>query len=545
MFLLPLAYSWGTYDRWVLPKLLLARLLVITLLVLYAARALRQRRLVVKRSPLDLPWAAFLISAAISTVLAVNVNVAIFGTYSRYDGLLTIATYAALFWLGVQSIDGPEDARALLRFLLAGAYAVAVVAVIQAVVDASESGSIGHAYGSLGHWNVLGAFLAMTWPLALWEASLARSIEGKIIAGNVAAAVGLALVLTFSRSAWVGAVVATVILLLGARKARLRRVVAVGAVTAVALGIVIAGLGLLGGSGFEVAVAERAQTILHPSEWGPRMLIWQDSVKLIAARPLVGFGPDTFGLVFPQYNDSYHAELLDKAHAEILQIAATQGLIGLAAYGWMALETVRTFWHGKKMPGAFAVLAAVAGYEVTLQVNFTSLGSAFPFWIVAAAAMHRWNGVSATPPMPITSFGANALRIAIAASSLAVAAGVVLPFLADTRLEAAVEADRAGNGSGARSAASQAIQLSPRESVYAVEVGNVAYERGDWEKARDAYTLAAQLGTYNPMVYRNLALADRNLGLTSEGRAAAIAAYRLDRFDPANQALLAEFDVHP
>ena len=34
VFLLPLAYWWGTYDRYVLPKLLLARVLVIGLLIL-------------------------------------------------------------------------------------------------------------------------------------------------------------------------------------------------------------------------------------------------------------------------------------------------------------------------------------------------------------------------------------------------------------------------------------------------------------------------------------------------------------------------------
>jgi tetratricopeptide (TPR) repeat protein len=79
------------------------------------------------------------------------------------------------------------------------------------------------------------------------------------------------------------------------------------------------------------------------------------------------------------------------------------------------------------------------------------------------------------------------------------------------------------------------------ESVYATEVGNIAFERGDWTTAREAYGVAASLGTYNPAVYRNLALADRNLGLTDEARAAARRAVELDRFDPANRALLAEF----
>src|ERR1700674_4254638 len=59
------------------------------------------------------------------------------------------------------------------------------------------------------------------------------------------------------------------------------------------------------------------------------------------------------------------------------------------------------------------------------------------------------------------------------------------------------------------------------------------------------YGDAARLGTYNPLVYRNLALADRNLGRWSDARAAAQKAVEMDRFDPANRALLAQFEVRP
>ncbi len=78
----------------------------------------------------------------------------------------------------------------------------------------------------------------------------------------------------------------------------------------------------------------------------------------------------------------------------------------------------------------------------------------------------------------------------------------------------------------------------PYESVYQVEIGSVAFERGLWAEARPAYLSADRLGTYNPRVLRNLALADRNLGLTAEALAAARRALALDRFDPANQALV-------
>jgi len=185
------------------------------------------------------------------------------------------------------------------------------------------------------------------------------------------------------------------------------------------------------------------------------------------------------------------------------------------------------------------------GYTATLQINFSALASAFPFWIFAAAAMEIF-GVTRAIGFRAVTHG----RLVTVAGSLAGVAivglgavSIVFPYLADSRLLTAVNADYAGRSREAEAPASQARAFWPWESVYAVEVGNLAFEHGDWAAAREAYRDAADLGTYNPLVYRNLALADRNLGLRSEGEAAARKAVELDRFDPANRALLAEFEV--
>jgi tetratricopeptide (TPR) repeat protein len=184
------------------------------------------------------------------------------------------------------------------------------------------------------------------------------------------------------------------------------------------------------------------------------------------------------------------------------------------------------------------------GYQVTLQLNFSALATAYPFWVFAAVAISFWG---AQGPAKSLSFQIRALApigvsVIAAAVGLAVAS-TVLPYLADAHLLNAVNADYRRQLNVAQREAAMARQLGPKESVYAVEVGNLAFERSDWAAARLAYLDAAQLGTYNPAVYRNLALADRDLGLRSEGEAAARKAVELDRFDPANQALLAQFEV--
>jgi O-antigen ligase len=528
VFLLPLAYTWDTYDRFVLPKLLLARILVIGLLILFLARSIMSTAVTMRRTPLDLPILVFVASAAASTVFAFNQNVAIFGTYSRYDGLLTTLTYAGVFWLSVQALADSDEARTLLRILLASGYLVAAVSIIQSVTDSVGQQSFVPAFGPLGQKNVLGMFLAMLTPLAFQEVVEADGWSKRIIDLNIFVVIFVGLVLSMSRSAWLGATIAGVILLFGRYRPNFRLVVG-GIAVIVAAGILITGL-----------------TIITPHQQERRPDIWLDTLSMIASRPVFGYGPDNFGLVYPSrfQTKNLGTQQVDKAHAEILQVAATQGLVGLAAYGFILAAFLRAFWRGRKRPWAVAVFASLAAYQVTLQLNFTALAAALPFWVVAAAAMELWGATRVTTvPLGHRRVLAVAATVPIVALLVLAVVGVVRPYLADSRLLAAVQADVEGQSAAAQVPARQARELAPQESVYAVEVANIAFERGDWAGAAHAYVDAAALGTYNPLVYRNLALADRNLGRLTEARAAARKAYELDRYDPANRALLTQLEA--
>ena len=556
MFLLPLAYSPFNYDSFVLPKLLLARMLVGVLLVLFVARIAASHTLVVKRTPLDLPIVAFLASAALSSMFAENQNVALFGTYARYDGLLTMFTFAALFWLSVHGLADQAEARVLIRVLLASGYVVAATAILQSVHDSIqqrviEPGAILPAFGSLGNPNVLGAFLALVIALGAGELLMAQSAASRIALLNLLVVSGLALLLSFSRSSWLAAAAGTAVVVVSQRK-RLPRLGLLAPVFAVLVLALAVGYYLDGSGPLERKVVARMLTVFDPNKIaGSRFGIWTDSVRLIASRPVLGYGPDNVGLVYPLFQTGDWGlagsarQPIDKAHAELLQVAATQGIIGLAAYAFLVVAFLRTFWRARRIDQAVLVFAGWIGYELAVQLNFTALASALPFWIFAAVAMVSWEAVR-THIVVVDRRASLVLgsAVGLAAAALTVL-GVVVPYLADQRLREAVAADYAGRPQEAQALAAQSRQLAPRESVYAVEVGNTAFEQNQWAAARTAYQDAAGLGTFNALVYRNLALADRNLGLLPEAREAARKAVQFDRFDPANQALLAEFESKP
>ena len=182
-------------------------------------------------------------------------------------------------------------------------------------------------------------------------------------------------------------------------------------------------------------------SLVNLNQWGSsRLHIWQDSLTLIASRPVAGYGPDNFGLVFPRFetgdwgvtNTGFHQQI-DKAHAETLQVAATQGVLGLTAYLWILFAFARSFWPWRHLPSAVGVFAAFVAYQVTIQLNFTALASAFPFWIVTAAGMVTFGALK--PAIVMTLPWRAPL---LAGSSLAVAVLVVVavplvvyPYVAD------------------------------------------------------------------------------------------------------------------
>ncbi len=537
--LLPLTYWPLTYDHYVLPKLLLARSMVLALAVLLVMRWLAAGTIVIKRTPLDVPLLAFLASALVSAVVGINVNVGLFGTYTRYDGALTLITYGALFWLSVQAVEDAKDARGLLRAMLVGAYLVALLAFGQWLVDTLVGRPTPRAYGTLGNANVLGAYLVMLIPLAYQDLRIASSVGRRLLAANVLVTLVVAVVLSASHSAWLGLVAAIVILIAGRQYPQLSR----------------RGQIVFGAAGIAIFAAATPIVFSRITDIAQRLGIWGDTLPLIASRPVFGYGPDTFGLVYPRFQSNEWVlgyPQIDKAHSEVLQVAATQGLLGLAIFLWILAAFVLAFRRGRRRPEAWPLFAGWAAYQVVLMLNFTALSSAFPFWIFAAASMVVWGATregrlveeSARAPVASSGIVMAALVPALVLPALALAIPtVVLPYVADARLLEAVSDQQSLNLGLAAVETMIARGLNPQESVYAVEAGNVAFESQDWATARDAYLDAIWLGTFNPRVYRDLAIADRNLGLRAEALAAARQAVYLDRFDPANQALLAQMEI--
>ena len=555
-----------------LPKLLLARILVVSLLSLELARWALSGRVAFRRTPIDLPLLAFVASAALSTVLAVNRNVAVFGTYVRYEGFLTIATYALLFWLVSQALTSRAETRGLIRTIIASAYLVSLLAVAQSLIGTSLTnghagetavsfGGVIRATSTLGNANELAIFLAMVLPPCLQETAAARSGSGRLIGVNATVVISIALLLTFSRSGWLGAAAGVLLVVTPRLWSRRRAVLVAVSASALVAGALIAASRLVSSTLFSSWIS-RLASLAAPTggSAGTRLDIWGDTIRLVGARPLAGWGPDTFGLVFPGYQTGNWTPgvPIDKAHSDVLQLAATQGLIGVATYAWLLTMFFMAFWRGRRNHGASAMLGAVVAYLLAVQFNFSWIPAALPFWIFAAAAAATWStSLPESEPARRTCQLARARStrmILIPTSAFVCAIGVgacvaltLRPLEADVAFLDALAAQHCGDIPSAAANIAEARSLAPWESAYAVRAGDIALnlQLGDTEgpsanpaAAASAYTESAQLGTAQPNAYRHLALAELALGHRELALLAAREAVQLGPFDPVNEVLL-------
>ncbi len=295
---------------------------------------------------------------------------------AAFKGLLKLVSYLGVYALMRQLLaTAPLWWDRITAALLAGQLVTSVIGIRQLYGDPtalarwSDANSIAEGtiriYSTLENPNLLGGFLLPTLPLAVvallrWP-GLARRLFAlaSLVFGLVA------LVLTYSRGAWMGMVVAlaAIGLLLVLRRSRSwpplwRRLfpllLLVGGTAALVLLVAsveplrVRVLSLLAGR--------------EDSSNNFRMNVWSAVLEMIQARPWLGIGPGNtaFNLIYPLYQQPKFNAL--SAYSIPLEWAVEAGIPGLLAGVGLFLCAVRTGLRqlGGEGPLALPSLAAVA-----------------------------------------------------------------------------------------------------------------------------------------------------------------------------------------
>ena len=144
----------------------------------------------------------------------------------------------------------------------------------------------------------------------------------------------------------------------------------------------------------DVLSTESAVFTNNPGLFSGRGFIWAKTLPLLKDYMVIGSGPDTFEIVFPQNDylamrqNGYGNAVITKPHNLYLQVGVNTGVISLAAflafYFLYAIGALKQIW--KKTPETYlehmnaGILCGVTGYMVSGIINDSTVTVAPVFW---------------------------------------------------------------------------------------------------------------------------------------------------------------------
>jgi O-antigen ligase len=380
------------------PSELLIVLDVLAAIALVALRRVRPDWNLALRSPFIPPALLLVIAGIFSTAAAADRHV-------------------ALEWLRWTILEPVLYFVLLLTFLREARYLVYLV--VSAVLGGVVAGAIGvgqslvatagpalpvlgvhlqQARGAYGSPDNLGLLYDRVVPL--WLAlTLAVSGLKRLAYAAMGVVLGLALLLTYSRGAWVAIAIAVLLLLV-----RLRawgKWVAAGALVLVVLGGVAAG-------------PKVARTLAsgHSGTASKRLIIWGAAARMVRDHPILGIGPDNFQHYYAptRKQDRWqrqcpagagyvgtHAEgepCLSHPHNELLDFWLSTGIAGLIAFLWLQAVFWKeaATWLARRDPVATGAAAAMAAALIhgLVDNSYFLPDLAVLFWVLCVLV--SWRG---------------------------------------------------------------------------------------------------------------------------------------------------------
>jgi putative inorganic carbon (HCO3(-)) transporter len=312
------------------------------LLVVPLARDLVVRRLPVVAPPM-LGWMlVLLIIHLVSALGSANLT-------RSWDAVVVFAIEGfGLYFLLINVVRTPEMLRQVTWVLLAAGAFISIFSIHQDLTNNYDSNYWGLAQrrltGSIGETNRFAQVMLMLVPLGIFRFTGERRHVLRMTAGIMTAIITLGVVLTFSRGAAVGLGVLVVALAL-LRMVRIRHL----AVLVLGLAVVLAAFpqyALRIGSIAQVGAL--ADQDASRSEVGGAILSRATetlaAALVIVDHPVLGVGPDMFNENYQAYAEVVGILVKQgatrEAHNLYLGIGAELGLVGLAVFLWIGIQTM-------------------------------------------------------------------------------------------------------------------------------------------------------------------------------------------------------------
>ena len=347
-----------------------------------------------KRRPAPLLWflLPFVIVLLYSTLVARSLVAAL-------PELVKWAEVIVVYWLGTQLLT-PKHRLPLLLTLLATGSIEALIGIRQFVFqigpEAYLLGRFLRAYGTFGQPNPYAGYLGLVWPLgvslSVWAlvAAFSHQYSGVsdqwlgrkrwarigllVVIAGMTGVIGLGMVVSWSRGAWLGALASTATVL------ALSSVWGLGLLLALAAGLVM--LWPVLPAGITARFADAARLFGTWDVRGvpvtdanfailERVADWQAAWDMFADHFWLGIGVGNWDVVYPDYAIGIWKAPLGHAHNVLFHFAAVAGIFGALSYLWLWLGSLwKAFLTSLRRSGLEkAVAIGVTGMLVHLSIH--------------------------------------------------------------------------------------------------------------------------------------------------------------------------------
>ena len=351
-----------TYDQFDIVKVFFQRVLTLVALGAWSWDLLTKGGKV-RRTPVDWLILGFLAWVTLTTITSIHPATAFFGKYRRFEGLLSFINYAVIYFLVLQFADRPSRVKKLAQSVFWSSIVVAGYGVLQRVgLDPVQWGQLPfeqfRPFSTYGNPDLLGGYLMFSLPISLGLALAEEKMWMRLAYWVGFGMNAFVTVVAFTRGAWIGGAfgIAVMIVIAWRHSAKLDwmdwLVVAVTGVFGIS-----AIVRSLSNPNDVMNFGKRFASIFQfeTGSGKTRTQIWEAAISAVKARPIFGFGADTFRLVFPKYKpieyvaDAGYLSVADNVHNYPLQLAAGIGIPGVlmmyGIFGWAAVRSFGTVFN--------------------------------------------------------------------------------------------------------------------------------------------------------------------------------------------------------
>ncbi|MFH1838606.1 MAG: O-antigen ligase family protein [Candidatus Kuenenbacteria bacterium] len=445
---LPIIFNPFGFVVFALPRVVFLYIITTFLVIIFLYSCIKNQTFIYKKSPFYLLIGVFLFFIILSTIFSLDKHTAFFGYYLTYEGVFSWLCYFILFFLTNLYFNSEKEIKKLLLILSIPLFLISLFAIAEHFLNWQimewHQNKGERTISFLGNPSFLGVYLVLLLPIYInfiFSKKLNWKWQSFLIILNIM--VIISLLTTFSRSAWLGFVVAIIFLILinfkniihylkckkinpvpcGIEiKGRVLSPVAlekenllmhsslsqrVGFSTRrgvklilIIFTILISCWLLINNTAFKQQITDRIKFsfVRNPATLvdatSGRILLWKQTINLIKDNFWFGVGPDNFAQSIPKYFlpewKLYFGLQAEKAHNEFLNLWATMGVGAMLSYLAILIYFFfkSIFYICKNSQTTCAnlrliqgILAGIIGYLITMQFHYSSIDLAPLFWI--------------------------------------------------------------------------------------------------------------------------------------------------------------------